>query len=42
MEEISFKAAEMDTEDEVKVTKELVRERLQSVLTTSDLSKYIL
>ena len=42
MEEISFKAAEMDTEDEVKVTKELVKERLQSVLTTSDLSKYIL
>jgi len=42
MEEISFEAAEMDTEDEVKVTKELVKERLQSVLTTSDLSKYIL
>ena len=42
MEEISFKAAELDSGDEVKVTKELVKERLSDILMTSDLSKYIL
>mmetsp|Transcript_9731 Transcript_9731/g.17813 ORF Transcript_9731/g.17813 Transcript_9731/m.17813 type:complete len:566 (+) Transcript_9731:59-1756(+) len=42
MEEISFQAAEMDTAEEVTVTKELVQERLSHVMTTSDLSKYIL
>merc|ERR1719416_387959 len=33
MEEISFKAAEMETEEEVEVTKELVKERLADILT---------
>ncbi len=42
MEEISFQAAEMEKEEEVKVTKELVKERLSDIMTTSDLSKYIL
>ena len=42
MEEISFQAAEMDSGDEVKVTKELVKERLSDILMTSDLSKYIM
>lgn len=42
MEEISFQAAEMEKGEEVKVTKELVNERLADVLTKSDLSKYIL
>lgn len=42
MEEISFQAAEMDKEEEVTVTKELVKERLSDVMLTSDLSKYIL
>ena len=42
MEEISFEAAEADVEDEITVTKELVKERLSDILTTSDLSKYIL
>lgn len=42
MEEISFKAAEMEKGEEVKITKELVNERLSDILTTSDLSKYIL
>ncbi|KAL7536594.1 hypothetical protein ACHAXR_007273 [Thalassiosira sp. AJA248-18] len=42
MEEISFQAAEMENEENVKVTKELVKERLSDVLMTSDLSKYIL
>ena len=42
MEEISFKAAEMETESEVVVTKDLVKERLSDILTKSDLSKYIL
>ena len=42
MEEISFQAAEEDTDKEVVVTKALVKERLSDVLTSSDLSKYIL
>ncbi|KAL7514470.1 hypothetical protein ACHAXN_011728 [Cyclotella atomus] len=42
MEEISFQAAEEETADEVIVTKALVKERLSDVLTSSDLSKYIL
>lgn len=42
MEEISFQAAEEDTGKEVVVTKALVKERLSDVLTSSDLSKYIL
>jgi len=42
MEEISFRAAEMEKDEEVVVTKALVKERLSDVLTTSDLSKYIL
>eukprot|EP01082_Thalassiosira_pseudonana_P001163 g1444.t1 g1444 contig10:2108325-2109626(+) len=42
MEEISFQAAEMEKGDDVVVTKKLVKERLSDVLTTSDLSKYIL
>ncbi|KAL9181473.1 hypothetical protein ACHAXT_010278 [Thalassiosira profunda] len=42
MEEISFRAAEMEKDEEVKITKELVKERLSEILTTSDLSKYIL
>lgn len=42
MEEISFNAAEMNAEEEVTVTKELVKERLSDILMTSDLSKYIL
>eukprot|EP00956_Cyclotella_meneghiniana_P010388 scaffold14401_cov58-Cyclotella_meneghiniana.AAC.11 len=42
MEEISFQAAEEDTDTEVVVTKALVKERLSDVLTSSDLSKYIL
>jgi len=42
MEEISFQAAEMEKGEEVKVTKELVNERLSDILMTSDLSKYIL
>lgn len=42
MEEISFQAAEMESGGEVKVTKKLVNERLSDVLTSSDLSKYIL
>lgn len=42
MEEISFQAAELEDNAEVIVTKELVQERLSDVLTTSDLSKYIL
>ena len=42
MEEISFQAAEMEQESEVVVTKDLVKERLSDILTTSDLSKYIL
>lgn len=42
MEEISFQAAEMEKDEEVKVTKDLVKERLSDILTTSDLSKYIL
>ncbi|KAL7431122.1 hypothetical protein ACHAXM_002531 [Skeletonema potamos] len=42
MEEISFHAAEMERGSEVVVTKDLVKERLSDILTTSDLSKYIL
>lgn len=42
MEEISFQAAEEETDNEVVVTKALVKERLSDVLTSSDLSKYIL
>ena len=42
MEEISFQAAEEETGMEVVVTKALVKERLSDVLTSSDLSKYIL
>lgn len=42
MEEISFQAAEMEKDEEVTVTKELVKERLSDILMTSDLSKYIL
>jgi len=42
MEEISFQAAEMDKDSEVTVTKALVKERLSDIMTTSDLSKYIL
>ena len=42
MEEISFQAAEEDTDTEVVVTKAFVKERLSDVLTSSDLSKYIL
>jgi len=42
MEEISFEAAEMDNNEEVVVTKDLVKERLSDVLTKSDLHKYIL
>lgn len=42
MEDISFQAAEKEAGEEVVVTKELVKERLSDVLTSSDLSKYIL
>lgn len=42
MEEISFEAAEMKKEEEIKVTRALVKERLSDILMTSDLSKYIL
>jgi len=42
MEEISFEAAEMESEKAVTVTKELVQERLSDVLSKSDLSKFIL
>ena len=42
MEEISFRVTEMEKDEEVVVTKALVKERLLDVLTTSDLSKYIL
>lgn len=42
MEEISFQSAEMEKGEQVVVTKELVKERLSDILTTSDLSKYIL
>eukprot|EP00804_Cyclotella_cryptica_P011259 CCRYP_007748-RA/>CCRYP_007748-RA protein AED:0.27 eAED:0.27 QI:194/1/1/1/1/1/3/939/552 len=42
MEEISFQAAEMEKGEEVVVTKKLVKDRLSDVLTTSDLSRYIL
>ncbi|KAL3822365.1 hypothetical protein ACHAXA_001742 [Cyclostephanos tholiformis] len=42
MEEISFQAAEMERGGEVKVTKKLVKDRLADILTSSDLSKYIL
>jgi len=42
MEEISFQAAEMDSGEEVTVTKALVKERLSDIMLASDLSKYIL
>ena len=42
MEEISFEAAEMESDKAVIVTKELVQERLSDVLGKSDLSKFIL
>jgi hypothetical protein len=42
MEEISFQAAEMERGGEVRVTKKLVKDRLSDILTSSDLSKYIL
>lgn len=42
MEEISFQAAELETDKVATVTKALVKERLGEVLVSSDLSKYIL
>jgi ATP-dependent HslUV protease ATP-binding subunit HslU len=42
MEEISFQSAEMEKGTKVVVTKDVVKERLSDILTTSDLSKYIL
>ena len=42
MEELSFKAAEMDKGSVLKVDKDLVSERLSDVIVKSDLSKYIL
>jgi ATP-dependent HslUV protease ATP-binding subunit HslU len=42
MEELSFKAAEMEKGSVLTVDKKLVEERLADVTTKSDLSKYIL
>ena len=42
MEELSFKAAEVDADDVLTVDKKLVEERLAEFTTNSDLSKYIL
>ena len=42
MEELSFKAAEMEKGTVLKVDKKLVNERLSDVMVKSDLSKYIL
>jgi ATP-dependent HslUV protease ATP-binding subunit HslU len=42
MEEISFRAAELETDKVATVTKALVKERLGEILEKSDLSKYIL
>merc|ERR1711920_27719 len=42
MEDLSFKAAELEPGESLKVEKELVMERLDDAMTTSDMSKYIL
>lgn len=42
MEDISFKAAEMEEGEKIIVDKALVQEKLSEVLVTSDLSRYIL
>jgi len=42
MEDLSFKAAELDGDSVLTVNKELVEERLNEVVTKTDLSKYIL
>lgn len=42
MEELSFKAAELEQGSVLKVDKDLVTERLSDVIVKSDLSKYIL
>jgi ATP-dependent protease HslVU (ClpYQ) ATPase subunit len=42
MEELSFKAAEMEKGSVLSVDKNLVTERLSDVVVKSDLSKYIL
>jgi len=42
MEELSFKAAEMEKGSVLKVDKDLVTNRLSDVIVKSDLSKYIL
>lgn len=42
MEDISFKAAEMEEGEKIIVDKALVQEKLSEVLVASDLSRYIL